>query len=632
MLPHDPIEPTASPISPPVAPPTLGGAPGNSLSGPPQYLPAEGVSFDSSTSVQTTSVQKKPSLFLRGAMVVAALGVAGAGVFAVGKALQDPAGPGTPDEAVTAMMTALDDGDLIGIGEVMSPAEREAFIEPMFALTGELQRLEVLDPEMDMAAVQGLDIDVVGLETTTEELAPGIALVSVVGGTITTSSDIASLPLGNVITDRVGDELNEVENESDTVDFSEDPMELVTIERDGSWYVSLTYTIAEAARAETDAPLPAFGSGPAPVGAPTPGGSVEAMVREAIALDLDGVMTQLDPEEFAALYDYSPLFLPDAQSAIDEFTAEFEANDITWQLDALTTSSQERNGRTIVTVDGIAASGSFDGQTFAFDATGECPSLTVGGETETFCPDGDELAELEEFFPSFDVFADLEGGGVTVVERDGMWFVSGVPTAIYTYVDVFAALEPEEFDALIGDFENLLDGAMDVNPFDLGLGGAIEPTPFVEVDPFLEEDPFFEEDPFMEQSEVPVSAEDLALFPAEAALVVGSGADWKDPTWGEIPVAAASTGDDGVGNWVDILRYERGTRDEIISAMEGSGFYEVAELAAAPAGSAVYKSGFEYYVVIDNIVVIGWDDEPTLAHLDLVLPHLAEMQAAGQLP
>ena len=86
--------------------------------------------------------------------------------------------------------------------------------------------------------------------------------------------------------------------------------------------------------------------------------------------------------------------------------------------------------------------------------------VTFNGESERLCDedlgtDPAVFADLQEDYEA--IFDDLGGSpGLTVVERDGRWYVSGFPTFAYGVVDVLRSIEPEEIDDLIESYEELL--------------------------------------------------------------------------------------------------------------------------------------------------------------------------------
>ena len=220
-------------------------------------------------------VDTSSGIVARVGLVAAALAVAGGGAFAVSRALSEPAGAQSPEEAVNQLFVAVENEDLIGLTEMMLPSERESMVEPMIDLFGELERLELLDEDYDPAkaadAADGLDFTVTGLEFTTTSIGDGVARARLTSGVVRVTGDVDDIPFGDRADSELGaDVLGEVIDE-EVVDFSkEQDAEFVIVEEDGSWYLSFWYTVAEAARAESNEPVPSFGAGVVPVGADSP--------------------------------------------------------------------------------------------------------------------------------------------------------------------------------------------------------------------------------------------------------------------------------------------------------------------------------------------------------------------------
>ena len=96
---------------------------------------------------------------------------------------------------------------------------------------------------------------------------------------------------------------------------------LATVARDGRWYVSLGFTVAEYARLANGAEFPP----PAAierVGSESPEAATVAFYERLAALDLEGAIAMMAPGEGDALLRYSPLFLPEAQAAIERAHSE----------------------------------------------------------------------------------------------------------------------------------------------------------------------------------------------------------------------------------------------------------------------------------------------------------------------
>lgn len=95
----------------------------------------------------------------------------------------------------------------------------------------------------------------------------------------------------------------------------------------------------------------------------------------------------------------------------------------------------------------------------------DCLLLSTSTEQELVCDSDlgfDGISSLLDFRQDWENA--LEGAGtpgLTMVERDGRWYVSGFPSYAYAGVDILKALEPEELDSLIDDYEELIESGID---------------------------------------------------------------------------------------------------------------------------------------------------------------------------
>ncbi len=381
-----------------------------------------------------------------------------AGVFAV-VALTGTDGADTPEAAVERLFDALADEDVIGLLEALAPGERRAVLDPVRAVTAELQRLGVLGEELDLGGVHGFDLRVEGLELASAELGPGVAEVRIVAGTLHADVRPADIPLGPVARDLLDAFEAGLEPTSESTDLAAEPdAVIVAIEEAGGWHVSLGYTIAEQWRRDAGEPLPAFGQGVQPQGADGPEEAVRAMLDAALDLDLRAVIALTPPDEMRALHDYAPLFLDEVEAEAVEARRH---TDLT--LDRLETEVVERRGASArVAVTGLAISGTVDGEDGSLSWDGECLEWR-----DRYSHDRQCLDDLEDEGLPRSVTGSLESMlRVTAVEVDGAWYLSPVRSALDGSVDLLRLLEREHVEdvaELVSDFGMFFLGA--------GLGG-----------------------------------------------------------------------------------------------------------------------------------------------------------------
>lgn len=398
-------------------------------------------------------------------MLGAVVAVAAAGAFAVTQ-LGGGDGAGSPEAAVETMFSAIGDEDLLGVLEALTPGERRALRPTVETLADELQRLGILGDGVALDDISGVDITIEDLALESDELADGIAAVTVTGGVIGLESVPDDLPIGDNLRSLIeegGGDVGEAEY-SDEGDLGDERIELVAVEEDGGWHVSLAYTLAEVLRRDSGLDLPDFAAGVEPDGADSAEAAVEGMLRSAVGLDLEAVIAGLAPDEAGALQDYAPLFLPDVEAgAADLAESGFEL-----ALDELDLSSEGADdGATRVTLDAFRLSvGIPDEGEMVVDFDGECVRLEVDGQDaplDFFGTGEDELC-LDDAAGA-GLFGSLSGAtsGFVTVEVGESHFVSPTRTAFDGVLQFVAALQPEDledpeafFALLYGD---LLSGA-----------------------------------------------------------------------------------------------------------------------------------------------------------------------------
>ena len=396
-----------------------------------------------------------------GAVGVAALG--GAIWFGVSQMSSDSsAGAASPEEAVANMFDAIEARDVVGLLETVDPAERETIGEGATDVLDELVRLEVLEEPAGEPGVPGFTIEFNDLEYATESVDDDIADVSVTGGTVDTTLTPSELPIGALLVENGVDPSQEGEVSSSGQPIELDDVVFTTVERDGDWYVSLWYSIAENARLDAGLPMPDAADAPEPVGADSPGEAVQAMIDATTALDVRAMIGMLDPAEASALYRYSPLFLPDVEAAV----AEIPGFDL--QIGGLEFPTESDGDRAVVRVvpgdevtvdmsvpsEGVDVSAVFadGGMTAQMTSEGEevevstedfeCFDFVAAGETETVCRS--DLEDAEAFGAQLDALSQFEwpfapeqmerftaaygDAGVATVQRDGRWYLSPTHT------------------------------------------------------------------------------------------------------------------------------------------------------------------------------------------------------------
>ena len=450
----------ATPPPPPPPPPTT-----------PQPLEP-----DLTLATETEVTSSTPKSGIGGRVVAGIVGVAllvGGTVFAVTQL--GSSGPGSAEEAVSQLLGAAGDEDLLGVMAALDPGERDALRGPVEDMFGELERLEVLDESFELGGVEGIDLEFADVTFRTEPVRDDLTRVYLTGGTVTTSVDTDELPIGAFVTDtveRFGGEVGGFQ-ESDTSDIFEDGNDevfLVARNGDDGWRVSIGYTIAEAARLDAGQPLPT--SAIQPVGADSPEAAVEGMLAAFTDLDLRDALARLSPNEFAALHEYADLFLGPAESELDLVRDEF-----TITVDDLQLRSDTSGDTATVFVDAMSFSFEAEGQSFSMSVDQDC--VSIEGDIEEFDLQGTPFEngpvcteELEQF--SNDMldemgFGDLQDDldfpeietpefGITTQRVGGEWYVAPIASGLDAVVSGLQVLERSHLDAMVDIVESFFLG------------------------------------------------------------------------------------------------------------------------------------------------------------------------------
>ena len=415
----------------------------------------------------------------KGRTLVAVAGVVAlvaAGAFAVVSIGGNDAagGASSPTEVGVALTDALSNEDVLGVVDLLLPGERNTFREPMIEGFDNLRRLGIVADDASLGGIAGFDVEFNDVAVTEESTGAADIVNIVLSGSATASVDGASLPLGDlIITDMLGGVRPDMDIAPQTGEF--DDVRLTVVERDGRWYLSMFYSIAESLR-DGGEPVPAAGI-PTP-GADSPEAAMTSLLQAVSDQDLGAALGMLDPEEFEALQRYAPLFLDEAQQEIDAVGLQWSISDVS----VIATGSGDRRS---VEVPALTFRAEVDGSSAEVRFADGCYTAIVDGETMDGCSGdasgaGSALDSLggDGLDPSVATFAnevdaafgDLVASGIAVHEVGGRWYVSPMRTGFDGMNSVLAALDRGEISSIassFGDVMSWLVGGLDDG---LGLG------------------------------------------------------------------------------------------------------------------------------------------------------------------
>ncbi len=384
----------------------------------------------------------------RGVALVGAIGLVGGGAFAARQFAASPSN--TPTEAVQQFLGAIGNSDVIGAMETLAPGERDLMLDTAVPLIEELKRLDVIDASNDLRKLESAQLKFIGQAFAEQPVRDDIVTVQMTGGSVESSADPSKIAGGVV---------EQFQDSLPTVQKTSEPFEkgsLTTVKRSGRWYVSLAYTGAEAARRSSGKPMPALAASIAPAGAASAEEAVKQMMDRLGALDTTGAISLLDPDEMQVLQDYAPLFLADAEQSLASARKQF-----TLTFPNLGLASKQVDGRTVVSITkwSVDLNVTADGQAGRLLVDGDCVDVTYDGKQSKRC--GKDLPKLIG-----DITGDTAGtsdiekqwvdqyqkalsdpaalGGITVVERNGKWYVAPMRTAFGSVVSSLRKVKPED--------------------------------------------------------------------------------------------------------------------------------------------------------------------------------------------
>jgi hypothetical protein len=271
-------------------------------------------------------------------------------------------GADSPEEAMSSAVSALQNGDFLGLIDVMLPSERDMMKDPFVKGVEELKRLGVLG-DSSSAGSAFMKYKMSGVAIRSETVTDDITRVYL-SGTMTAEID-PDIKLGPVF-----DNLEEFKNKKTLADLDTDTEWPVTTEikdsmfaavkQDGRWYLSIGYTAAETARKAAGSEMPQ--TGVASVGSSSPEEAVSTFFKHVESMDLSGILSTLHPGEMGALQRYAPIFIKDAQDEVNNFKQE---NSFSWAVSNLSLETLDKSkSESHVRIKDVTIKGAMGSDTF----------------------------------------------------------------------------------------------------------------------------------------------------------------------------------------------------------------------------------------------------------------------------
>ena len=381
---------------------------------------------------------------------VAAVGVLGGVGYVVYDQLTGPnGGADSPSAAVLELSAAADGEDAVTALSMLPPGEVGPIVDLYADVEAKATSTGVASAEDPFA---GFDLSLTDVQVQTEELGDDVAAVTVTSGTVSWSLDPDQLQ-GPLRIDSYGEMRTATTGEADLVEVTRQaaagaPLRIMTVQRDGTWYVSPMYTLLEAWRTDQGLPAPDFSKeldydG---TGADSATAAVEQAAQALAGYDVDALLDLLSPDEAAALYQYRDAVMTAINRDGELAELQYEAQLSVDSLDA--TEGDEVDDRTPVTV--RSASGT------VVDDDGDYTSWTLDRNCLTVVDDdGDsEGSCLDEVFTEMGVGSDLASRfpALTLLtqEVDGRWYLSPLATLVGQTRDAVAGMDTDDVAGMLG--------------------------------------------------------------------------------------------------------------------------------------------------------------------------------------
>jgi hypothetical protein len=442
---------TPAPTGPPILPP-----PSPLIDSQPMFIPQHDAPV--ATVVPTGTVGKRSKGKVIGG-VVAVAALLGGGGFAISKiASGSDGGAASPNEVGTRLIDSLSQEDALGVVDLLLPGERETMRQPLIDIVDNLKRLEVADNTATLSKVGGFDISFKAVHVVAMPTNVGDITNIEITGTGTTTVDGKTVPIGNMLIDKAFN--GKRPNMDSDASSSDIDWKLATVNRGGRWYLSAFYSLAEQIRSSSD-DIPVTGL--TVRGSTTPEGAVQAMFDAVDGLDLEALIGAMNPNEAEALQRYAPIFIDDAQQALDDQSTKIKFSDTKFSV----TGSGDRR---TVGVDALTMNAEVNGDTITVESKGGCVVVTSNDTTTDSCKSGDSIdttlttlglddnPDVKALVKTVqDAFADIKPVGITVRQVNGRWFLSPIGTMTDAMIAVMNALDKNELTDIIDGAKKVVD-------------------------------------------------------------------------------------------------------------------------------------------------------------------------------
>jgi hypothetical protein len=343
-------------------------------------------------------------------------------------------GAASPEEAVTQAIAAIEGGDLTRVGLMLPPDE----VAGLSDIVKQVQRISSELGEGSgvggQTTANGVQVSVKNLQLKTQYEQNGLTKVSVENADITASFDPAKVsgPLrayldkkgvaakATTITVRGADVTTDGSTHTLRLDGREQPPFVMTVQRDGSWYVSPLFTYFQYASEEE-------GHGTSPA-ATSPGFDSPVKAAEGYVSALAKAINARDITEFArATGGVEGRLLQTYSSLINASLNRLSRNKFSVNVDNSQFRALSADGNTArVRPESLHLSATSGGESYAIDWDGRCLKVDDPGNHQRLC-----LGDKSTMGPLTPLVERLNY--LVAVRSDGGWKISATRT-VFTMV------------------------------------------------------------------------------------------------------------------------------------------------------------------------------------------------------
>lgn len=382
------------------------------------------------------------------------------------------AGKDTPQQAAADFAVSISKRDTVGMLDLLDPTEARLFRDFTGDIFKELQRLEIIKPSVDANKLTDGFMEISNLafdDSKSEQVNDHVTVVPLASATVKVTVDPTKLPVTDSFAHLLGTNPKNATVQTATVQINgtsvtstdpdgkrtekqlEQPFRIATVKRDGGWYPSVLYTIADSAVQEQRTKDPSFGRNMKPIpamGASSPEEAVKSLFTKAFEGDWEGVITGLAPDEMGVLHDYGSLFIDGKKIGAAAFMP-FNVSDVQFVVTDIT--GGKRVSLKSLTIE-------FQGQKAEFAVDGNTGNIKIvqNGQSTTLTPE-QMLALSHEVTGSKNMDTALMARmirqftnlGIVTVNYDGAWYVSPLRTGSDLFISLLKAMEPQDVAGLL---------------------------------------------------------------------------------------------------------------------------------------------------------------------------------------